>query len=156
MLSIEHIEDRIASLSEINHNMAVDCVLTYLQIGLTRCRIVRSRRDIFQENYSDGLEQAGAALTLAERIMWRIKPRHPEFDQMMAKVEQLKFELKSLTLNSLDPAAKKQSSPNRQDGDPSFQAHLDLPTTQTRWPRAHGEGSRDEEIDHPTPPREGI
>jgi hypothetical protein len=110
MPSTERIRDHILSLSGINHKLAVDCVFIYLQVGLTRCRIVRSRRAILNENYSVGLGQAEAALILAERLMWQLKPKHPEFDQMMGQMERLKFELMSLKQDHADANDETQTS----------------------------------------------
>jgi hypothetical protein len=39
------------------------------------------------------------ALAAAEKFMWIVKMKHPEFDQMMAQAERLKFELDRLEQN---------------------------------------------------------
>ena len=95
--SPEDIDERIANLLLANHETSVDCVFTYLTVGLTCCRIVRTRQVNLNENYSFGLDRARAALQIAEAFMWRVKPKHPDFDQMMAQVERLKFEIAALS-----------------------------------------------------------
>jgi hypothetical protein len=80
MPSPENIDERIANLLLAKQETSVDCVFTYLKVGFTRCRIVRTRRVNLNENYSFGLDQARASLQIAETFMWRVKQTHPEFD----------------------------------------------------------------------------
>jgi hypothetical protein len=43
---------------------------------------------------------AGKAFHAAEAAMWKIKMTHPEFDQMTALTERLRFELETLQTDS--------------------------------------------------------
>jgi hypothetical protein len=96
MPSPAHIDERIHNLLLSKNRTAVECVFAYLTVGLTCCRIVRTRRDNLNEKCSAGIEQARTLLQIAEKFMWRVKQTHPEFDQMVARVERLKFEIAAL------------------------------------------------------------
>jgi hypothetical protein len=90
---LESIELQLARLSERGRKVAIDFVLTELTVGLKWCRQVRENPAMSDEKKLWRLTQAGLALQVAERSMWKMKLAHPEFDQMMALAERLRFEL---------------------------------------------------------------
>jgi hypothetical protein len=92
---LESIELHIARLLERNRKLAVDFVLTELTVGLRCCRQIRER-SMNEEQKAWHAVQAKLALQVAETTMWRMKLKHPEFDQMMALAERLKFEIEAL------------------------------------------------------------
>jgi hypothetical protein len=68
-------------------------VFARLQIGLTMCRLARTAKD---EKLTRYLNQASKALEDANDIMWKLDMSHPDFDQLTAQCERLKFELDNL------------------------------------------------------------
>ena len=66
-----------------------------LQWGITNCKLARkaSSGDLSIQHY---IKNASDALNTAEKLMWKLKMSHPDFDQMMAQCERLKLELQSL------------------------------------------------------------
>jgi hypothetical protein len=83
-------------LSQFNHDVAVGSVYTELLTGLASCRLLRNRQIIPKKRKAWHLCYAKRALHDAEVGMWKLKLSHPEFDQMMAIAERLRFELDSL------------------------------------------------------------
>jgi hypothetical protein len=93
---LESLERHIARLLESNRQTAVDFVLTELTVGLAYCRQIRESSLMNKESRAWRMLQAGIALKSAETTMWKTKMAHPDFDQMMALAERLKFEIDAL------------------------------------------------------------
>jgi hypothetical protein len=87
---------RLECLSQRNRDVAVGFVYTELLTGLASCRLLRNRQIIPKRRMVWHLEYAKKALQDAEAGMWELNLSHPEFDQMMALAERLRFELESL------------------------------------------------------------
>jgi hypothetical protein len=87
---------KLERLSQRNRDVAVGFVYTELLTGLASCRLLRSGLKHAQARKAWHLEYANKALQDAEAGMWKLKLSHPEFDQMMALAERLRFELDSL------------------------------------------------------------
>jgi hypothetical protein len=83
-------------LSHRNCDVAVSFVCTELLTGLSSCMFIRGVETIPETKKAWHLASANAALQHAEAAMWRLKMSHPEFDQMMALAERLRFEVESL------------------------------------------------------------
>lgn len=97
MKPINKMGGRIARVREDSHHAAKDFVFADLRLGLTFCEIAKKQKHLGRYEYLAGIIQGQSALDAAEKFMWRLKRRHPEFDQMMALAERLKFEIDSLT-----------------------------------------------------------
>lgn len=69
----------------------VDVVLSSLQFGLTSCKIAGAANGGVEESVC--LKKATRALEIAEQYMWKLKLSHPDFGQLMAQAERLKFEI---------------------------------------------------------------
>jgi hypothetical protein len=93
---LESLERHIERLVERNRQLAIKFVLTELTVGLAYCREIRESSLMDRETRAWRMLQAGIALTSAETTMWKIKMAHPDFDQMMALAERLKFEVEAL------------------------------------------------------------
>jgi hypothetical protein len=87
---------RLERLSRRNRDIALGFVYTELLTGLASCRLLRNGQIILKTRKAWHLEYAKKALEDAEAGMWELKLSHPEFDQMMALAERLRFELESL------------------------------------------------------------
>jgi hypothetical protein len=92
---MDRVEDQIRRLYERNQEAATSLVFAEIDIGLTLCRISRSWEKS-EPRYVRALARARNALRLAEKYMWKLEMRHPQFDQMMAQLELLRFELRSI------------------------------------------------------------
>ena len=95
---MESVEDRIARAYQDSQQAAITLIFAELALGLTFCKIT-SHEPKKDETYNAGLNRARMALNAAEKFMWIVKMRHPEFDQMMEQAERLKFELDVLERN---------------------------------------------------------
>ena len=84
-------------LSHRNREVAVNFVHVELQTGLSSCRFVRHSQYMTEERRNWHLEFGRKALAHAEGAMWKLKMTHPDFDQLMAMAERLKFELSNLS-----------------------------------------------------------
>jgi hypothetical protein len=85
-------------LSQRNRDIALGFVYTELLTGLASCRLLRNGQIIQRTRKAWHLDYAKKALQDAEAGMWELKLSHPEFDQMMALAERLRFELDSLQI----------------------------------------------------------
>jgi hypothetical protein len=92
----ESMERHLAALLERSRNACINFIFTELNVGLMYCRQLRESHHMREEKRVRLITQADLALKVAELAMWKTKPLHPEFDQMMALVERLKFELGAL------------------------------------------------------------
>jgi hypothetical protein len=90
------IQIKLERLSQRNRDVAVGFVYTELLTGLASCRLLRSGLTHAQKRRAWHLEYAKKALHDAEAGMWKLKLSHPEFDQMLALAERLRFEVESL------------------------------------------------------------
>jgi hypothetical protein len=95
---MESVEDRIARAYQNSQLAAINLIFAELALGLTFCKITENEPKA-HEHYTAGLKRARMALAAAEKFMWIVKMKHPEFDQMMAQAERLKFELDRLEQN---------------------------------------------------------
>jgi hypothetical protein len=93
---VQAIQIYLDALSQRNRDVAVSFVYIELQTGLSSCRLIRNSPAMTEKVKAWHLMHAQKALQVAETAMWRIKMPHPEFDQMMALTERLKFELQDL------------------------------------------------------------
>jgi hypothetical protein len=90
------IQINLERLQHRNRDVAVGFIYTELLTGLSSCRIIRNSRIIPERKKAWHFEYAKKALQDAESAMWKLRLSHPEFDQMMALAERLRFELNSL------------------------------------------------------------
>jgi hypothetical protein len=86
---------RIARVLGASQDAATALVFADLALGRTFCKLASTTREDPQ-GYRFGLMSARQAHAAAEKYMWRLKQVHPQFDQMMAQSELLKFELDRL------------------------------------------------------------
>jgi Uri superfamily endonuclease len=82
-------------LAQRNRDVAVGFIYTELASGLLSCRFLRDTQIIPERKRAWHLDYAMKALEHAEAAMWKLKLSHPEFDQMMALAERLRFEVDS-------------------------------------------------------------
>ena len=75
---------------------AADLVFAEVNAGLTFVRIAETRHRLNLPSLRH-LELAKRGLKIGEKYMWRLEMDHPMFDQMMAQIELLKFELANFT-----------------------------------------------------------
>ena len=89
------LDERIHKALEKSRQAATGLVFAEVTAGLCFCRIARS---VPQSDwkYRSGVRNAHTALQMADKYMWKLGLSHPEFDQMMAQTERLKFELDSI------------------------------------------------------------
>ena len=92
---MDGMEERLRQLFKNNKEAATNLVFAQLDIGLTFCSLIK-KFPTSREKFVRGINRARNSLALAEKYMWRLKMEHPQFDQMMAQVERLKFELDAL------------------------------------------------------------
>ena len=92
---LEAIQVRLERLAQNHRDVTVKYIYTELLSGLLSCRLLRTTEIIPEPKKAWHMEYAQNALEHAEAAMWRLKLSHPEFDQMMAHAERLKFELES-------------------------------------------------------------
>jgi hypothetical protein len=97
----DDLEDRIRQLRQSSDEAAIEFVFSELTVGITNVHIARLRAGRGLDN-SRTIEEARNALQIAEKYMWQFKMRHPEFDQMIALAERLRFELNALHNESDD------------------------------------------------------
>lgn len=95
---MESVEDRIARAYQDGQQAAINLIFAELALGLTFCKTT-SHEPKKGEKFNADLNRARMVLNAAEKFMWIVKMRHPEFDQMMAQAERLKFELDVLQRN---------------------------------------------------------
>jgi len=94
------IEMHIEKLRKQNEAAAIELVFSQLTVGITSCRIARTRRYNLGLDDTLAVRQAEKALAVAEKFVWKFKLKHPEFDQMIALAERLRFELEALRNDS--------------------------------------------------------
>ena len=90
------IEETIERLRNLSEQAALEFVFSQLTVGITSCRIAKSRRCILGMDDTRPISQAEEALAIAEKFVWKFKLKHPEFDQMTALAERLRFEIDAL------------------------------------------------------------
>jgi hypothetical protein len=73
----------------------IDFVFVELTVGITTCKIARSRRQLGLD-VEEYLKHAELALSTANRSMMKFAHKHPEFDQMTALAERVRMELTAL------------------------------------------------------------
>jgi hypothetical protein len=91
----EALQANLKRLSQRNRDIAVSYIYTELLTGLLSCRFIRNTEIIPDAKKTWHLEYARKALEHAETAMWKLQLSHPEFDQMMAHAERLRFEVDS-------------------------------------------------------------
>src|SRR5277367_4607508 len=82
--------------SHRNREVALSFIFIQLTTGLSTCRLIRGNRVMTKDIKAWHLTHASNAFHAAEAAMWKIKANQPEFDQMTAMAERLKFELDAL------------------------------------------------------------
>jgi hypothetical protein len=92
----ESMQAYLERLALRNREVAISFVLVELTTGLSSCQQIRDSKSMTYERKAWHLAHAGKALEIAETAMWKLKMAHPEFDQMMALAERLKFEVQTL------------------------------------------------------------
>jgi hypothetical protein len=93
---LESMQAYLERLQKRNREVAIRFVLIQLTTGLSSCQQVRDSRTMTDEKKAWHLAHAGRALEIAESAMWKLKMAHPDFDQMMALAERLRFEVQNL------------------------------------------------------------
>jgi hypothetical protein len=66
-----------------------------LTVGVTTCKIARSRRQLGLD-VAKFVEHAELALSTANKSMMKFTHKYPEFDQMTALAERIRMELTAL------------------------------------------------------------
>jgi hypothetical protein len=84
--------DSPEKVRERSNKAMAHVVIAMLQFGLTNCKLARTRKTDLDKY----IKNASKCLDTADTLMWKLTLAHPDFDQMMALSEQLKFELESL------------------------------------------------------------
>jgi len=97
---IESMQTFLDRLSHRNREVAISFVYIELMTGLSSCQQIRASRVMTESQKAWHLAFAGKAFHAAEAAMWKIKMTHPEFDQMTALAERLRFELETLQTDS--------------------------------------------------------
>ena len=92
------LEERIKATLALSRSSAVGLVFAEVTAGLTFCRVAEMK-DKGSPKHLEGIRLAKEALRIAEKYMWMLQMSHPEFDQMMAMTERLKFEVANLESN---------------------------------------------------------
>jgi hypothetical protein len=93
-MSPHELEQRIQRLRESSETAAIELLFAELTVGITNCQLARKLESINMDA-SESLMRAEMALRLTEKYVWKFKMKHPEFDQMIALAERLRFELDS-------------------------------------------------------------
>ncbi len=90
-----HFEPRISCVLKSCENVGISFVFTELTVGITSCKIARTRRHLGME-WSSAVQQAEKALLSATQSMQKFKGKFPEYDQMTALAERIRMELDEL------------------------------------------------------------
>jgi hypothetical protein len=80
---------------------ATDLAFAELANGLNICRLLRLQPTVEASRYWK-IARAQIALEVAEDSMWDLRLSHPDFNQMMALAERLRFEVESLSMDVLE------------------------------------------------------
>lgn len=94
----ESMQAYLERLSLRNREVAISFVIVELTTGLSSCQQIRDNETMTCEKKAWHLAHAAKSLEIAESAMWKLKMAHPEFDQMMALAERLKFEVGALQI----------------------------------------------------------
>jgi hypothetical protein len=86
-------------LAARNRTDGTHYVFDELATGLRICGLLRLHEVPFEERREWNIARAVIALEVAEASMWQLKMSHPDFNQMMALAERLKFEIEDLSVN---------------------------------------------------------
>ena len=92
VFTIDELMKAAGATPEKSRTDAADLVFDEVKAGLSFVRIADSRRRLNLPSL-EHTELAKRALEVADKYMWNLKMDHPMFDQMMAQIELLKFEL---------------------------------------------------------------
>jgi hypothetical protein len=93
---IESLQSYLDRLSHRNREVAISFVFIELTTGLSSCELLRNSQMMTNEKKAWHLAHAARAFEVAEAGMWTIEMTHPEFDQMTAMAERLRFEIQAL------------------------------------------------------------
>jgi hypothetical protein len=88
------VRDSPAKVRERSNQAIAHVVLAGLRFGLTNCKLAKAANN--RVKLAKCKKLASEALAVADKLMWKLRMTHPDFDQMMALSEQLKFEIESL------------------------------------------------------------
>lgn len=80
-------------LSRSNHNATTALVFSEIALGMTFCRVAVN---FAEERRAKALALARRAYDTAVHYMSRVQLEHPEFNQLTAQAERLRFEIESL------------------------------------------------------------
>jgi hypothetical protein len=83
----------------VNPPQAAQIVLGELAVGLSYCQLVRVRRESLNQDRPTNVERARMSLGIAEQMMWKLKPTHPQFNEIMARTERLRLGFKASVLS---------------------------------------------------------
>jgi hypothetical protein len=83
-------------LADRNRSEGAHFVFAELATGLSICKLLRINQPAAKEARSWKIARAQIALEVAEDSMWQLGLSHPDFNQMMALAERLKFEVEDL------------------------------------------------------------
>ena len=79
-------------LRRLNQDAMTKLVFSQLALGLTLCEVASTQPPKIADKL---LSTARKAYTTAEQFMWRVTLEHPDFDQMTAQAERLRFEIEN-------------------------------------------------------------
>lgn len=88
-------EDRHTQLRLDYQQIGRDFVLAQIHLGLTLCEVAKTK-PCTEQRRARALKLGQAALDSADKFMWKLGLRHPQFDEMMAQTERLRFELDTI------------------------------------------------------------
>jgi hypothetical protein len=88
---------------------AIDLVHIELTVALTNIAVAKARKAVNLQ-IDAYLHLASHALGVAEKMMWRFRLRHHEFNEMVANAERARMELEALRNESDRPKAKGQGA----------------------------------------------
>jgi hypothetical protein len=85
------------SLADRNRSDGTCFVFAELTTGLRICKALRLHELAAAAGRPWEIARAQISVEVAEDSMWQLKMNHPDFNQMMALTERLKFEIEDLT-----------------------------------------------------------
>jgi hypothetical protein len=80
----------------LRNKIAVDFALPRVKLGLTFCTIAKTVPGR-QKEVDRLVTLAAKPLESADKTMWRLGMAQPDFNEMMAQTERLRFELQAVT-----------------------------------------------------------
>jgi hypothetical protein len=88
---------------------AIELVHIELTVALTNIKVAKTRKALNLE-IAAYVRLASHALGVAEKMMWKFRVRHNEFNEMVANAERARMELEALANETDRPKAKAQGA----------------------------------------------